>query len=207
MKKQILVIHGGDPYPSRKAYLAALKRKKFNFQKSIQKGWKDNLGEKLGPEYQVVMPRMPNMDNARYAEWKIWLDKIIPHLDQQVVLVGHSLGGIFLAKYMAENKFSKRILATLLVAAPFEGDKRKYSLVDFKLKKDLSGLQHQTAKLVFFYSADDKVVPLSDLERYRKKLPGAKYRIFLKRGHFNGASFPEIVREIKKAFEKKPELS
>ena len=201
--KQVLVIHGGDAYPSRKQYLAALKRKKFNFQKAIRKGWKDNLGEKLGTGYQVVMPRMPNMDNARYAEWKIWLEKIIPHLEQEFVLVGHSMGGIFLAKYLAENKFPKKALAVLLVAAPFEGDKRKYSLVDFRLKKDLSMLQHQTAKLVFFYSADDKVVPLSDLERYRKKLPRADYRIFLKRGHFNEPSFPEIVREIKKAFEKK----
>lgn len=200
MKKQIVVIHGGNIHRSYKEYLFALKNKKIDFEKMTQSGWKDILADNLGRSFQIVMPNMPNASNAKYKEWKILFKKIIPHLEKKVVLVGHSLGAIFLVKYLSENKFSKKILATILVSAPYDKDGSANVLGDFRLKKDLSRLWEQSERLIFFHSVDDEVVPFSDLLKYKEVLPEANFKEFKKRGHFLEKTFPEIIREIKRVF-------
>lgn len=200
MKKQIIIIQGGNTFKTYKEYIFFLKSYKIDFEKMKSKSWKDTLGEKLGRGFEVILPKMPNPSNAKYAEWKIWFEKIIPFFENKVVLVGHSLGGIFLAKYLSENKFPKKILATFFVAAPFDDKDLGDSLADFKLKKDLSGLQDQSGKLSIWQSADDDVVPFVDFEKYKKALPDADYRKFKNKGHFNQKNFPEIVREMRKIF-------
>lgn len=200
MKKQVVVIHGGNTFATYKQYLAYLKKKELNFEKAISAGWKDHLGEKLGKGFEVVMPLMPNAANARYLEWKIWFEKLFPFLEKEVVLLGHSLGGVFLAKYLSEQKFPKKILGTILIAPPYDGEGSGEDLVYFRLKKDLSLLQKQSGRLVFYHSQDDDVVPAVDFDKYRKYLPEACFRDFKNRGHFTQKNFPEIVREIKKLF-------
>jgi len=198
MKKQIIVIHGGYTFNTGKEYISFLLNYKIDFARILGKGWKDSLQEKLGKGFEVVLPKMPNPSNAKYAEWKIWFEKLFPFLGKEVVLAGHSLGGIFLVKYLSENKFPKKILATFIIAAPFDDKDPKHSLADFKPKKDLSGLQNQSKELLFYHSQDDDVVSFSAFKKYKKTLPTAHFKEFKNKGHFNQSSFPEIVRDMKK---------
>ena len=151
MKKQILVIHGGDSYSTHAKYLRALKNEKIDFDKMRASGWKDNLQKSLGNKFEVFRPQMPNRENARYTEWKIWFEKILPLMDKDIVLVGHSLGGIFLAKYLSENKIKKNIRSVFLVAAPFVGRNNKYDLFDFKLKNNFKFLYHLCLDFIFLF--------------------------------------------------------
>lgn len=200
MKKQVVIIHGGNTYQSYKDYISYLRKSEIDFENLSYQGWKDGLKEKLGRGFSVVIPRMPSANNAKYLEWKIWFEKIVPHLEKEVVLVGHSLGATFLAKFLSEEKFSKKVLATILVAAPFDDKDLGGSLADFKLKKDLSMLQKQSRELIFFHSIDDFVVPFGDFLKFKKSLPDATFREFKKRGHFLQKTFPQIVGEIKRLF-------
>ncbi len=200
MKKQIIVIHGGDTFETYEEYISSLKSFKIDFEKMMSEGWKDTLGKKLGKEFEVVLPKMPNSFNAKYLEWKIWFEKIAPFFESKVVLIGHSLGGIFLVKYLSENKFPKRILATFLVAAPYDDKDSDYSLADFALKKDLRLLQNQSEKLFVYQSQDDDVVPFLDFGKYKKALLNASFREFNNKGHFRQENFPEIIQEIQRIF-------
>ena len=200
MKKQVIIIHGGNTFDTYKQYISFLKSFEIDFEKMTSKEWKDNLEKELGREFEVVLPRMPNAFNAKYLEWKIWFGKMIPFFENKVVLIGHSLGGIFLAKYLSENKFPKKILATFLVAAPYDDKNSDDSLADFILKKDLSLSQNQSEKLFIYQSQDDDVVPFADFEKYKKALPDANFREFNNKGHFRQKNFPEIVQEIRKVF-------
>lgn len=139
---------------------------------------------------------MPNGKNAKYKEWQIWFEKIIPLLNREIILVGHSMGGIFLAKYLSENRFPKTILATILVAAPFNEEGGE-SLGDFSLPKSLARFEKQSREIFLIYSTDDPSVPFSKLEKYKKALPNAKTLIFKDKGHFRQETFPEIVELIK----------
>jgi uncharacterized protein len=195
MKKQILVIHGGNAFETKKEYLDFLQNVEARLEKMRRQGWKDKLGKVLGDGYDVLLPLMPNASDARYAEWKIWFEKIVPLLDEEIILVGHSLGGIFLAKYLSENNFPKKIRGTFLVAPPYNTES-DHPLVDFLIMNNLAGLSEQGGKIFIYQSRDDELVPFSNCESYQRDLPGAKLRIFEDRGHFKQDEFPEIVADI-----------
>jgi len=203
MKHQIIVIHGGDAFDTYEEYLAFLKSREIDFERYRihRKDWKATLDEKLGNEFEIILPDMPNKMNAKYLEWKIWFEKFIPYFEPEAVLIGHSLGGTFLAKYLSENEFPKKIRAVFLVAAPFDYDgETKDYLADFSLSKDLSKLTKQGGKIFLYQSKDDPFVPFVDLEKYKHALAGAETIIFEDRGHFKQTEFPELISNIKKLY-------
>lgn len=196
MKKQVIVIHGGDSFDTYEKFLDSLKNWEVTINSFLPKSdWKSSLQEELGDEYEVLSPRMPNKQNARYNEWKIWFERMFPFLADEVVLVGHSMGGLFFAKYLSENVFPKKIDALFLVAACHNNTE---DIGDFRTADDLSGVSKQCASIHLFHSKDDRVVAVSEAETYQKVWPEAKLHLFEDRGHFNQQDFPELVGEIKK---------
>ncbi len=196
MKKQVITIHGGDTFETYEEYISFLKDFSFDFERMKSKGWKGNLQESLGEDFEVIAPQMPNKNNAKYLEWKIWFEKLIPIFKDEAIFVGHSLGGIFLAKYFSEERYSKKIKAIFLVAPPFDAADSEYTMADFVLPNQLSLLQKQGNMIFIYQSKDDHVVPFADIEKYRNALPLAKIRIFDTRGHFSQSEFPEIIKDI-----------
>ncbi len=196
MKKQVVVIHGGDAFNTYEEYLEDLKSVTLNLERLRSRGWKSSFQEKLGDEYDVLIPDMPNKMNAKYLEWKIWFEKLIPLMDEKVAFIGHSLGGIFLAKYLSENSFPKTIKATFLIATPYNTT-NNHPLADFVISEQLEGLEKQAGKLFIYHSKDDPVVPFEDLQKYVIALPKAQAKIFEDRKHFNQPEFPELVENIK----------
>lgn len=196
MKKQVVMIHGGSTYDSYEEYIANLKTFELTEADLHKKRWKHALESELGAAYDVVMPLMPNPNNAKYNEWKIWFEKHIPFLVDDLIFIGHSLGGIFFAKYLSENDFPKKIHATILVAAPFDGE-GVGTLADFPLPDTLSRLEKQGGQIILYQSKDDKVVPFEAVTKYKKALPSAVVREFDAYGHFSVPEFPELIEEIK----------
>jgi len=197
MKKQVILIHGGTTFGTYKEYLSCLKNLKIDLDRYRETGWSDSLRKELGNRFDVLLPRMPNPSNARYEEWKIIFKKISKLLEKDVVLIGYSLGAIFLVKYLSENKLPKKILATLLVSAPYDDKGTEESLGGFIMPKSLDKLNKQGGKIFLYQSKDDLVVPYVHFEKYKEVLPDAIAREFKKRGHFNQPSFLELVRDIK----------
>lgn len=192
--KQVIVIHGEDSFLRHRDFIRFLKTIQVTKQDFLPRtGWKNTLPEVLGRGYQVLLPQMPNKFNAKYLEWKIWFEKMRPFTRPNVILVGHSQGGLFLLKYLSENKFPKKIRALFLVAPPHDQSK---GIGDFRLKKTLSLVQQQCSTITFFYSTDDPVVPISEMKRFQKELPKAEFITYQNRGHFTLAEFPELVRLI-----------
>lgn len=203
MPQDIFIIHGGNTFDRYEDYVVSLKIKEMSREKLQRMDWKMNLGKNLGPAFEVFVPEMPSKQNAKYAEWKIWFERLIPLMHEPVILIGHSLGGIFLAKYLSEELCSKKIRATLLVAAPFHTQAETFSaahessLADFILPDHVTRLREQAGELFLYHSPDDEVVPFVSLEKYRQALPGAHIRVIEQRGHFNQDSFFELEQDIR----------
>jgi predicted alpha/beta hydrolase family esterase len=195
---QVFVIHGGMTFKNQRDYVRYLKNKKVTLVK--KPNWAmDYLEKKLGNHFQVIRPRMPLQDNAKYEDWKIMFERYIPHLNNNVILIGNSLGGIFLAKYLSEHTFPKKILATHMTGAPFDGDLPTEDLAGgFILGSDLSLLEKNSKHLYLHFSKDDDVVPVSHAKKYAARLKTAKIIVYTdKNGHFDVPTFPQIIKMIK----------
>jgi predicted alpha/beta hydrolase family esterase len=59
-----------------------------------------SLQTALGPAYEVRYPKMPEEDSATYADWKAPIERELASLDDAVILVGHSVGGLVVVKYL-----------------------------------------------------------------------------------------------------------
>jgi len=195
MKKSLVIIHGGTTFDTYEEYWQYIESCELTLEKINRKDWKDSLAKNL-PDFEVLYPKMPNAKNARYPEWKLWFEKLFPLLGDEVVLIGHSLGGIFLARYLSENDFPKKIASLHLVAAPYDAETIKESLADFALAGTVEKLSEQIDKISLYQSKDDTVVALADAEKYQRDLPQAKLVIFEDRGHFLQADFPELIKNI-----------
>ncbi len=203
-KTQIFIIHGGMTFKSKKDYLHFLKTRQVSIEEKIR--WTDGfLRRNLGKSFEIIKPRMPLQDNATYKEWKIHFERFFPRLRNNIILIGSSLGGIFLAKYLSENKFPKKILSTYLICPPYDNSLPGEDLVGgFTLKSNLSLLERNSKNLYLMFSKDDDVVPVAHAERFKKKLKNASFIIYKsKNGHFKISEFPEIVKMIKADVKKK----
>ena len=195
-KPQILLVHGGMTFRNDKEYVRHLKAKKVSIVKKPY--WEADLEKKLEKKFEIIRPRMPLQDNAKYRDWKILFERYIPLLRSNFILIGSSLGGVFLAKYLSEHKLPKKATSVFLVCAPFDDTLPKEDLVGgFKLKSDLSLLEKNCKNLHILSSKDDDVVPPSHAEKYRKKLKKAHIVVYKsKGGHFTVPTFPEIIKMI-----------
>ena len=198
-KPQLFFVHGGMTFKTRKDYLHFLATRKISLEERTK--WSDAYLERaLSNNFQIIKPRMPCKDNATYDAWKIHFERHFPYLRDDIILVGGSLGGIFLAKYLSEQRFPRKILSLYLVWPPVDNTLPGEDLVGgFTLKPNLSLIEENAKRVTLFFSQEDPVVPVTHAEKYRSKLPHARIIIYPHiQGHFEVSEFPELVQLIKK---------
>ncbi|MBX2866643.1 alpha/beta hydrolase [Candidatus Kaiserbacteria bacterium] len=195
MKQQILIIHGGDSYISEEEYHKALQNRQLKLEWFRDgSSWKKSLQDVLGKEYDVLTPYFPLRENARYEEWKLVFEKLMKIVDEGVMIIGHSLGGMFIAKYLSENTASKKINAVFIVAAPYAMNPPWSP--EFDVPESLATFEQQVPHIFLYQSKDDPLVSVEEVYKFERAVPSAEVRIFEDRGHFLGDSFPEIVDDI-----------
>jgi uncharacterized protein len=202
MKTQILYIHGGNSYSTHEKYIDSLKTKTIWDPNNTvpQKRWRETIYTAFKESCDIFYPQMPNSQNAKYLEWKIWFERYFEYLTGEVILIGHSQGGYFLIKYLSENTTPFPVKALFLVASPSGPDDfNSEDGGDFAFNSDnLSNIEKQTSTIILYHSTDDLVVPYSHAENLKNGLPHSKLITLTDRGHFIGPEFPEIIEEIRK---------
>lgn len=195
--QQVIAIHGGTTFADYDDYINDLATKTLRIERyGFNPKWRDLLQQNLGDEYQVLLPSMPNSTNARYSEWATWFKHFSELANKDCILVGHSLGAIFLAKYLSENEFPVPIKATILVAAPYD-DESGEDLTDFKIESMSELFTKQAGDVTFFFGLDDPAVPITEMPKYQAQVPDAKYVVLEAPDHFARPDFPEVLECIR----------
>ena len=194
--KQVWFFHGGESFSDYSTYLTHLKARNIDYDRlKNQKKWRTWIAEQI-PEVDCLIPTLPNGDNAVYDEWKIIFEKFIPFFSDDVQLVGHSLGAMFLAKYLHEKRLEAPVRRIILVAPGYDKD----NLEDYgSFKVDSAkGVELSAQEIHLFHSKDDPAVPFSELAKFQSDIPSAIAHVFQDRGHFVDSTFPELLEVINK---------
>lgn len=182
MSTTILIIHGaGDR----------------SFWIMTQK-WVPFLKSSLGPGYDVVAPEMPTPKYPQFAKWKNLIKKTIAGIRGPIILVGHSLGGTVLLKYLAEVAIPNPITGLYLIASPYFSGDQGWNYQDFFIHKDPTELLGQFP-VYSYHSTDDLVVPVAHQGFYASKFPTAIVRTLSGHGHeYSKKEFIEIIEDIRR---------
>jgi uncharacterized protein len=181
MKKPVLFIHGaGEGAFEEDGLLVA------------------SLQNALGLAYDVHYPKMPEEDSATYADWKAPIEQQLAILDDEVILVGHSVGGSVLVKYLSEQQLDKPISSLFLLATPYWGADEFWKWDEARLGEDVAAKLASIPRIFLYHSRDDDTVPFVHLALYAAKLPQATIREFDGRGHQFGNNLAEVAEDIRR---------
>lgn len=196
-KQQVVYIHGGESFETDEKFLEYLHEYNLDISqlKNKSEKWNRHLDVALGGMFDVIEPQMPNYRHAKYDQWKLWFEKIVPQLKDDVVLVGNSLGSTFLLQYLAHVILPVRIKGLFLVAgARHEGD--------MQVPQNLENVKEQVDQIYLYHSQDDPVVSFADSEWIHEQLGISYLRNFDGVGHFAVKDIPELYQDIKQVAEK-----
>jgi predicted alpha/beta hydrolase family esterase len=155
-----------------------------------------SLSQELGPDFEVLYPRMPNEENPNYSKWKAALTQEISGLDDGAILVGHSIGGTILINAIAEATPKRKLNGIFLIAAPFVGT-GGWPSEEIKKSAEL-GLRLPPKTPVYFYHGSmDDIAPIAHLKLYERAIPGAIVRRLQGRDHQLNDNLTEVAVDIR----------
>ncbi len=152
--------------------------------------------------YACALP-MPYPDTPILSEW---LNEINIHIKEnpndEIYLVGHSLGGTAILRYIENNNCSN-IKGAVIVSSPCNKNDNEKIEEFLKEKFNWSLIKNKISKITVIHGDDDPLVPVSDAEEIAKELNGEL--ILIPKGkHLNGGAgftkLPEILTVLSKNF-------
>ena len=144
---------------------------------------KEELEQK---EYKVYIPQFPNPDKPLLGPWLKELEQYKDKINEDTILIGHSLGGLFLLRVLEE--LNQPVKAAIIVSGSagvkpikfYEGD---YNFSD-GFKFDWEKIKSNSKQFVVFHSDNDPYISLGNGELISEKL-GVKLTFIPNAGHFN----------------------
>ncbi|MDQ0428700.1 putative alpha/beta hydrolase family esterase [Planomicrobium stackebrandtii] len=180
--KQVLFIHSAGPQGEQEGSTGLLRY----------------LKDELGSTFQVIAPKMPDPEDPQYARWKQKLKEEIASLEDGSVLVGHSIGGSALFKFLSEEELGKSFAKLITIAAPLWGINADWEIENFTLAEDFISRSSLLPNVVLFHSIGDDIVPFNHMEKYMENIPKATVRQLPGSDHVFQDGLEELVEEIRK---------
>ena len=180
MKKQILFAHSAGP------------------QNGPGQGSHDLvswLRAELNDEYEIFAPVIEHPESPTYTQWKKVLKAAFAATKDPLFLIGHSLGGSVLLKYLSEETPPIAVDGLFLIAVPYWGAE-DWKVEEFMLRKDIEKALRDIPAIYLYHSAEDESVPVSHLSLYRNKLKNAVVRELKGYGHEFSHGLPELVKDL-----------
>jgi len=201
-KDQILFIGGGMSFGGRV--------KMENYFKNLDidvkwgKSWKDWLAWTLEDTFEFIKFEQPVAENADYGIWKIVFEKYFAKFNNKdLIIISHSLGTIFIIKYLVENGFIKKIKQLHLVAPIVSDDFLPENEVEqtgtftFDISK-ISDVRKCVEQIHVWHSTDDAMCMYQNAEYIKEQISESKLHTFQDRGHFIQSTFFELFDVLRK---------
>lgn len=181
MQKQILFAHSGGPQgaPGKGSYDLVTYLKKM-----------------LGKSYHILDPLIEDPEAPTYEMWKTMLKAQFEALKQPVILIGHSLGGSMLLKYLSEERTEVTISGLFLIAIP-QWSATGWDVADFALNKNFEAELPPLGPVFFYQGTHDPVVPSRHLFFYKQHFKNATFREPQVIDHAFAQGLPQLIDDLK----------
>src|SRR3972149_8166751 len=137
--------------------------------------------------FEVFVPAMPETDNSKLSLWFPKLQEVIGSPDENLYLIGHSIGCATILRYLENIDEAEKIGGAVFVAGftenPGDDGSRTFFDEPFDFEKIKKSVKNGVTAI---FSDNDPHVDLKFAEIFREKL-GAKIIIKHKMGHFSGS--------------------
>lgn len=156
--------------------------------------------------FQVELPAFPDTKNPKLSAWLSKLKEVIGEPDEELYLIGHSLGCVTIMRYLEALKVNQKIGGVVFVAGFNENVGYDEIQSFFETPVDLEKTKSRVKNgFVAIHSDDDPHVDLKYADVFKEKL-GAEIIIKHNAKHFSGAieneesctSLPDVVLSIEK---------
>lgn len=168
--------------------------------------WYPQTKKELEEEgFEVEVPQMPETMNPKLSGWFPKLKEVISTPDENLYLVGHSLGCITIMRYLENLEDNQKIGGVIFVAG-FTDDLGYQELKNFfQTEINFAKIKQKAKKFIAIHSDNDPYVNLKYGDIFKEKL-GAEVKILHNMGHFSGAvddekscaSLPEVTESVLK---------
>lgn len=136
-------------------------------------------------DFEVVVPAFPETDNPKLDKWLPKLKEIIGEPNEDIYLIGHSVGCITILRYLESLSENQKIGGAVFVAG-FTDDLGFDELKNFFTTPiDFEETKKHCGKFVAIHSDNDPFVPLKQGDILRDKLD-AELIIKHNAKHFSG---------------------
>lgn len=161
-------------------------------------GWLKKELKLLG--CRVIAPQFPGIKNPTLDKWTQVLNKYKNYLDENAIVIGHSLGVAFLLNILEKTKV-KAAFMVASVSGPLDNEFDE-SMKTFSHKKfDWNKIKANCKRFYVFHSDNDEYIPLEKGRQVAKNL-NAEFILVKNAGHFNKKSeytkFELLLNKIKK---------
>ena len=157
-------------------------------------------------KYTVIMPSLPTRENVRYNIWNKEFEKIKQDLNEEIIVIAHSIGNAFIIKYLKENNLNINLyisIAGLSDIFTTEGredlDKAVKNLTP--LQEEIDNFKNNVKKKYCIYSDNDHILSFEILKKHANNINGKHYMI-PNMGHMGKKSGIEKIPEILEIIEK-----
>jgi len=169
-----------------------------------EENWFPWLKEELDRlNINTLVPHFPNSNNPRLNEWLDFFKKYENNIDENSILIGHSLGVSFILNFLEKN--NKKIKAAFFIGGStgklnnpvFDDRNYTFTQKDFDFEK----IKNNCKKFFIYSSDNDPCVPLEKGKELTENLD-SELIIVNNAGHFNAEAgyteFPLLLEDIKK---------
>jgi len=189
MKSNVFIFHGTEGYPEENWF-----------------PWLKQKLEKIGCKVFVPQFPSPPIAPAKINEWFDVFKKNKQYINENVILIGHSLGGVFTLRVL--EKLRHPIKAAFFVGTPIGvkpilNYKRDSSFSGFSF--DWDSIRKNCNYFVVFQSDTDPYVGLQNGKELAKKL-NVKLNFVPNAGHFNAKAgyfkFEKLLEKVNRILSK-----
>ncbi len=186
-KSNIFIFHGTAGHPSENWF-----------------PWAKAEFEKRG--YIVIVPQFPTPEGQSLVAWMAVLEPYRPQINADTILIGHSLGGLFLLRVL--EQLPAPVAASVFVGTPVGIEPIKNFSSDAAFSPgftfDWPTIVAHAGRTTVFHSDNDPYVSLGNGQALAKEL-GVALSLIPGAGHFNAQAgyvkFPGLLESVEKMLE------